>query len=231
MEKTISINCEECKNNYSLLERRYKVKVKKETKHFFCSYSCHLAFRRKNMVNNCSCLNCKKEFYRAPSTIEPSGNIFCSQSCSATWNNTGKQKNPSKERICSKCKAIFFRFNDHKSSFCVNCKGEGVIALSTRTLKECQSQPSLVGKHPSWKNVLVRSHNQTFNSRLKKLPCQLCGYDKHTELAHIKPISAFSEDDKLGEINSSDNILVLCRNHHWEFDHGHLSLEDIPKRK
>jgi hypothetical protein len=34
----------------------------------------------------------------------------------------------------------------------------------------------------------------------------------------------------LGEINSPDNVLILCRNCHWEFDHNHLQDDDVPPR-
>jgi 5-methylcytosine-specific restriction endonuclease McrA len=55
--------------------------------------------------------------------------------------------------------------------------------------------------------------------------CQNCGYDKHVQICHIKPIKNFEETATLSEVNASDNLVVLCPNCHWEFDHGLLKLK------
>ena len=54
--------------------------------------------------------------------------------------------------------------------------------------------------------------------------CQKCGYDKHVEMCHIKPIKDFLETATISEINDPTNIVGLCPNCHWEFDHGILSV-------
>ena len=48
--------------------------------------------------------------------------------------------------------------------------------------------------------------------------CMKCGYDKHVEVCHIKPIRQFSEDTLLSVINDKTNLLLLCPNCHWEYD-------------
>ena len=60
-----------------------------------------------------------------------------------------------------------------------------------------------------------------WNKILTGLPCAVCGYDKHVELAHIKAVSEFNVSDKLSDINNERNIIQLCRNCHWEFDNGY----------
>jgi len=69
-------------------------------------------------------------------------------------------------------------------------------------------------------------------SKLVDLVCFHCQkqYTLQKNRYQAKAVSSFPDSAYLEEINSSDNILVLCRNHHWEFDHGLLLLEDIPKR-
>ena len=42
---------------------------------------------------------------------------------------------------------------------------------------------------------------------------------------HIKPLADFPDMATTAEINHPDNLLWLCRNHHWEFDHGLLVLD------
>ena len=98
------------------------------------------------------------------------------------------------------------------------------------TLGEYAQRKTAKDKHPSWRNSQVRAQNRSSNKELGRLPCQVCQYSFHIELAHIKPISSFDLDTPINIVNDPSNILVLCRNHHWEFDHGVLKLEDIPKR-
>ena len=64
---------------------------------------------------------------------------------------------------------------------------------------------------------LVRGRARTIMSHIKE--CQKCGYDKHVEVAHIKAISIFDENTLISVINHPSNLLVLCPNCHWEFDH------------
>ena len=70
---------------------------------------------------------------------------------------------------------------------------------------------------------LIRYHaRETHLKHIKT--CQNCGYSKHIEICHIKPIKHFSEQATIKEINHIDNIIGLCPNCHWEFDHGLLKL-------
>lgn len=43
-------------------------------------------------------------------------------------------------------------------------------------------------------------------------------------MAHIKAVSEFSDDTLISEINDINNLVGLCPNHHWEYDHGLLNL-------
>jgi hypothetical protein len=73
----------------------------------------------------------------------------------------------------------------------------------------------------------IRNFNRSWNKHLSKLACMVCRYSSHVELAHIKAIKDFDLMSKIGEINDESNILTLCPTHHWEFDQGNLSLDDI----
>lgn len=52
--------------------------------------------------------------------------------------------------------------------------------------------------------------------------CVVCGYDRHFEVSHIKPICDFDGDTLIKVINHLDNLVALCPTHHWELDHGML---------
>jgi predicted restriction endonuclease len=66
------------------------------------------------------------------------------------------------------------------------------------------------------------------NSSLPKY-CWICGYNKHYDVCHIKPVRLFTDDALISNVNSLTNLMAMCRNHHWEFDHNQLSIDDKEK--
>ncbi|MFZ8310550.1 HNH endonuclease [Staphylococcus aureus] len=52
----------------------------------------------------------------------------------------------------------------------------------------------------------------------------MCGYAKHYEVCHIKAINQFDSNTRLSEVNDINNLVALCRNCHWELDHGLISI-------
>jgi len=74
--------------------------------------------------------------------------------------------------------------------------------------------------HKSSAFSLVRTRARAIAKKLGFTECLKCGYNKHIEVAHIKPISSFSDDILISEINSKQNIMPLCPNCHWEYDHN-----------
>lgn len=160
-----------------------------------------------------NCLNCQKE------TKNPS---FCCRSCSTSFNN---KKYPKRKivRKCSKCNNTVrnYRsslceehFKKHKKTYRKN--------LENQTLKELRENYSHL--HASSRTAKIRCYARSWFKELTKQPCQNCGYDKHVELCHIKPVKDFCDNDIIGDINSRNNIVQLCPNCHWEFDNGLLKL-------
>lgn len=183
------------------------------------------------------CLACKKLFEKKMSEIKRSktGRHFCSRSCAQSLNNKNEQRNPPKKRTCKRCQSHYkTSSNGHRSIIlCPACSShyqDFSSFLKSLTLDEYWKRPSVKGKHPSWKNSNIRANCRSWNKGLMNLPCQKCGYSKHVELAHIQSISNFPPTTTVGEVNHPSNLLVLCRNHHWEFDNGHLPLTNIPPR-
>jgi predicted restriction endonuclease len=72
---------------------------------------------------------------------------------------------------------------------------------------------------------IIRNHArrkaELFNWEKK---CKVCGYTKHVHLCHLKAIHTFSDTALLAEINHHENIVYLCPTHHWEQEHGLLTL-------
>jgi 5-methylcytosine-specific restriction endonuclease McrA len=77
-------------------------------------------------------------------------------------------------------------------------------------------------------HAVVRRHaRMTYAESERPKQCINCGYNKHYEVCHIRPITDFPLDTTIGAINALSNLVALCPNCHWEFDHNMLSLEEI----
>ncbi|MBS1722774.1 MAG: HNH endonuclease [Armatimonadetes bacterium] len=78
------------------------------------------------------------------------------------------------------------------------------------------------------RNATVRDHaRRVYRASDKPKCCCYCGYSTHYEVAHVKDIASFPLDTTLGVVNHLDNLVALCRNHHWEFDHGLVTLAPL----
>ena len=78
--------------------------------------------------------------------------------------------------------------------------------------------------YQSARSAIRKNAQKVFENSNKEKCCQICGYSKHYEIAHIKSVSSFSDDALIKDINAEDNLIALCPNHHWEYDNGLLKL-------
>ena len=173
-----------------------------------------------------TCANCGKESQKLVTDIRRTINDFCSRSCSTAFNNQRQPKRLPSPRVCIECNQTFrISVEKHRgrSGLCPACTPTPE-EIRERTLASYRQRLSVAGRHPSWRNAHIRGLNRSWNKHLLRRPCQNCGYVKHIELAHRRPISSFPETATVGEVNALENNLVLCRNCHWEYDHGLLSL-------
>lgn len=235
-KKYITLNCCECRNEFTKTCRRHNQGLKtNKTGKFYCSNTC------SNRANNSSfqiipCKACGTSNKKSTSQIKKNktGNFFCNRSCAATHNNKGVVRNPRKIRTCTRCPNTFTVSDTPgtRTILCSDCKEQYILSMEhkNKTIGEYRNMLSVKGKHVSWAHAHIRSFNRSWNKILTKLPCQNCLYCKHIELAHIKPITSYEDHITLSEVNDPENILALCPNCHWEFDNGYLKLEDIPKR-
>jgi hypothetical protein len=98
-----------------------------------------------------------------------------------------------------------------KSNYCNKCSNSKRIKF--HTLKDT-THSVVHGQSARFNIIRGRARNQ--HKHIKA--CQFCGYDKHVEVCHIKPIHSFPEDTLVSIINDPSNILILCPNCHWEHD-------------
>ena len=78
--------------------------------------------------------------------------------------------------------------------------------------------------YQSYRSTIRKLAESIYKASGKPCYCAKCGYSKHIEIAHIKAVSDFDDSATITEINSIDNLIALCPNHHWEYDHGMLKL-------
>jgi len=150
---------------------------------------------------------------------ETSNPKFCGRSCATRYNNREFPKREKRKFFCERCGAEA----GNRRRFCDKCSPKNGADWSKRTLS------------------FVRSFLD-YNARIRQLArkvyydaglprqCVCCGYTKHVQVCHIRSIQDFPADTPISVINSLDNLVALCPNCHWKFDHGRLSREDLTRR-
>ncbi len=215
-----NINCKQCNVKFSPRRRTQQ----------FCSNICGINFNKLIKLQKYNieikCTQCNNEFFRTKKIIDKTQNHFCSRSCAVKYNNK-LPKRKLKISNCKKCGNNIKRlsYKDNKT-LCDTCFNLTLIDPEKITLQE------LTGERKYQKHSRVRelSRKLYFKLNLSK-KCAICNYDKHIEICHIKAIKAFDMTSKLSEINSSENLIGLCPNCHWEFDSGLISEEFIRNLK
>jgi hypothetical protein len=219
---SLKFKCQKCGEEFYRLKHRIQVRIKNskesEIEFFqFCGKKCFGVNRKESGLVSVTCAFCKNKFMRKGHQNK-SENCFCSRSCSNSFNNI-KYPKRHKSNKCKFCGTLI----ESVVMFCEECIKNGKHVkggkfLLNRTLKDAINNY----KGPSKFNG-VREHARNITKDITK--CSICGYSHHVETCHIKPISSFDLDEKLSIVNNSDNLVVLCRNHHWELDHGILKLK------
>ncbi len=176
------------------------------------------------------CFNCGKSLFKQESDIRRTAHSFCSRKCSNIYHRKHRHPNPPKIHTCKMCKGEYTNTSGHRSeAYCQACRASVPKEfLRSATLEYIHSALCLKGRHPSWANAQVRELNRRWNKELMDLSCANCGYSKHVELCHKKAITDFPESATLEEVNHQSNVVQLCRNCHWELDHGLLILGGEP---
>lgn len=160
--------------------------------------------------------------------------------------NQWKKKNPPKycSRECANRRVISDEIKEHLSKiqqkvpkqYCVVC-GKDIgrrrkrnVCLSCLHVQKVtnRTKKSLFEESKNWQSarttIRVHASEVYFDINKREYKCIICGYSHYVEVAHKKPVSDFSDEATLAEINHIDNLMGLCANHHWEFDNGILKI-------
>lgn len=171
-------------------------------------------------------MHCKNE--KCQITFDPKNKLqkFCSVKCRG-YTNQRKLRN-AKSGSCKHCNT---KLKTLESTCCKKCMNlDQTNSLKNMTFSEFIDKMKSIRCYPGSYSRPIRGFARSWNAQLLKEPCQVCGYSVHIELAHRTAIASSQPDMTLGEINSPDNIFVLCRNHHWEYDNNILNVDNIPPR-
>ena len=143
---------------------------------------------------------------------------YCSRHCAAIINNKAKPKRVKKER--PKCRECDNKVDHFGVVYCRECinnrKHFHGIPADLQTIEQASRRGG------ANKYDLIRGHARREYRKELKGSCEKCCYNKHVELCHIKAISLFDKQTTIAEVNHRNNVLFLCPNCHWEFDHGLL---------
>jgi len=125
------------------------------------------------------------------------------------------------------CPANCGRYKSRTAKHCRYCRGKGTDVQKI-TIQELIQKAQDENRHRQCYFTEIRNLARSWNKDLVELPCLICGYTLHSEIAHRKPIAAFNLESTIGEINERSNLAPLCRNCHWESEHGLVEIPPNP---
>lgn len=104
--------------------------------------------------------------------------------------------------------------------YCKKCRDEK-NKIENKTIKELKKD----GNANKYGYPMIRQDSRRkYIKSNKPMKCHVCGYDLHIDVCHIKDIKNFEENTLIKIVNDLNNLIALCKNHHWEFDNGYLEL-------
>jgi hypothetical protein len=211
-----SLNCPKCSSN-----KIYKDRLTKTGQPRYICFDCKKKFLSE-IAFQTSCLNC------GTTTSNPR---FCSRSCAVSYNNKTihlKHGRYVGKKYCRKCNGrMDVRSNSH---LCRKCfleipKTEFYRNFLTKTIGDVLFEMKLF-RETTEVRWIARELWQRLNYPQH---CEVCGYNKHYEICHIEAIKDFSLETKLKVVNNPSNLVALCPNCHWEFDHQVMDEECLNK--
>lgn len=218
----IYVNCENCSNEFSFQKKQYTSDLKhKNTYRTTCSFKCFKKLQTSSKIIITNCKTCNKEIAKHEKEISESksGNVFCSKSCAAKYNNT-ITKTKYTNKICINCNKLYKPTRSKDSD---NCSQLCLMEYGMKSKK----LTAIIKRKGANRFDSIRANARLYTKYFYLPKCALCNYDKHFEVCHVIPIKDFIGDYSVYEINNKDNLIHLCPNCHWEFDHNKIDIEVI----
>lgn len=173
------------------------------------------------------CLVCGKE-------LEKSQKKFCSTSCSAKYNNTGRTHSEETKRKISKSLSKSGDVNERKEK-CVNCGCELKKQQTKYCSFECQHEYEYKKRIEEWKETPENFNSESIPTFIKKYlmekhnnKCEKCGWGETNETTGSIPLQIHHIDGDCTN-NKEENLELLCPNCH-SLTSNYGSLNGVSKR-
>lgn len=205
------VRCKYCDKVLEVPPDKKPSSIKRKT---FCDHSCSAKFNNLGSDNKgpnpkekkLECGFCGDEFDKPR---DSNGNLYKRKYCYECESKARRKSLRKKHRSNDK------KLDENKESDSITYK------LEEKTKAE------IYERYDKWRTArsFINKHAHKVVDELGRTKkCQECDYDKHVELCHIKNVADFDSSAKVKVINDPDNLIYLCRNHHWEFDNDFLEL-------
>ena len=207
------------------------------------------------------CLKCGKPIYANENErlCDVKKKKFCNNSCAASYNNIGINRNGEYEsnrgKIFSYSDGEILKFFESSSSCSEFLKRIGyshrmskipesvvqklkslnleITELKNRRVNISELTKEELFRDKAWQSargMIAKDARKRYENSNKPKKCLICGYDIHFDVAHIKAVSSFDNESKVKDINDIENLIALCPNHHWEYDNSDLTIEKLLKQ-
>lgn len=125
----------------------------------------------------------------------------------------GSMSQAAKRKFCnSSCKAKYY-WKDY----------ERKLNTKNSIIKNRKSKVSERSKAETSRSSIAMHACIVFKIKMRgrKIECEHCFIAKRhlIDVCHIKPVKNFLSTAMVYEINNPNNLIGLCKNCHWEFDH------------
>ena len=172
--------------------------------------------------NFCKFCHMKIEIQESQKISDVRRKKFCNKTCAARYNNMHTKRahvvRKIAVRMCRKCRHLF---EPHRLATGVLSKTQTCDYCIVRLRKMTKGE--LFKRRSTWQSArtaIQQDARIVYLDSGKALQCCKCGYKQHVDIAHIKAVAEFGDLVTVEEINAITNLLALCPNHHWEYDHS-----------
>lgn len=217
LKKYCSSSCAAMVNNATRPKRVLKDK--------FCNFCSEKLERKDYTDRRISCDSCLQQLRKI--NIEANRPI----SKSSLYFEEGTLKTKQSKAYILSCKYCTkdFTHNTGNKAYCSNeCRNIGKSNKLSLIDWESYSLGEIKGDgNSNYKSRLPYVRNlarKKYLASTKKQSCIICDYDYHFDVCHVKDVNKYTNDALISEINHIDNLIALCKNHHYEFDRGHTSV-------
>lgn len=143
-------------------------------------------------------------------------NVFCDRDCFGSYRSVhfSGSNSPNYNRVTTECEWCGTEYDiapyrEGNSKYCSqDCKDQ---SLTEQTGED----------HPRWKGGAHENYRgDWYETRKKALKrdgnqCVICGEQSEVHVHHIKPVNDFDDPN---EAHTLDNVVCLCRSHHYKWE-------------